>query len=109
MLYGVQGIGKSLCAATFESPIVLRTEDGLSAMDVGTFPELVTTYQDLVDAIKAPMGSTISGLLSWTASTEPEPLIWQAVCADHLDDQGRPLSSIEGIGYGKGYVEADAY
>ena len=108
MLYGVQGIGKSSCAATFASPILLRTEDGVGALDVPTFPEVATTYEQLGEAIGAlyheehTFKTLILDSLDWT-----EPLIWRAVCNDHLDGQGKPLANIEAIGYGKGYVEAD--
>lgn len=109
MLYGVQGIGKSLCASTFASPIALRTEDGIGALDIATFPEIAKTFQDIVDAIQALHGehqykTFVLDSLDWS-----EPIIWQAVCNAHQDEHGNPLSSIEAIGYGKGYVEAEAY
>lgn len=56
LLYGVQGIGKTLCASTFASPIILRTEDGTSAIDVPTFPDLARTYDDVTQAISALHG-----------------------------------------------------
>ena len=109
LLYGVQGIGKTLCASTFASPIILRTEDGTSAIDVPTFPDLARTYEDVTQAISAlhgehPYRTLVIDSLDWM-----EPLIWDHVCQKHVDSHGKPIASIEAIGYGKGYIEADAY
>lgn len=102
ILYGVQGIGKTSCAATFAAPIVLRTEDGACALDIPTFPEIAATYTDVENAIKAlhgehPFRTLVLDSIDWL-----EPLVWARVCQDHQN-----IKSIEDISYGKGYVEAD--
>ena len=51
LVYGVQGLGKSKFGSTFENPIFIRTEDGAAALDVPTFPELVTTFAQMEEAI----------------------------------------------------------
>ena len=109
LIYGVQGIGKTTAACTFKDPVVLRTEDGTCALDVPTFPEVAGSYEDVVAAIQALHGehqfkTFVLDSLDWL-----EPLVWNKVCRDHLDDKGQPLQSIEALGYGKGYVEAGNY
>ena len=109
LLYGVQGIGKTSCACTFQSPIVLRTEDGACAVDAPTFPQVAASFEDVVEAIQALHGdhqfrTLVVDSLDWL-----EPLVWDRVCRGHLDDSGRPLASIEALGYGKGYVEAEGW
>lgn len=109
LLYGVQGIGKTTAACTFKDPIVLRTEDGTCAMDCPTFPEQATCFEHVEEAVKAlhgehPYRTLIVDSLDWL-----EPLVWNRVCRGHLDDSGQPLASIEALGYGKGYVEADSF
>ncbi len=109
ILYGVQGIGKTTAAATFAAPIVLRTEDGTCAIDVPTFPEVAASFEDVVSAIQAlhgehPYRTLVVDSLDWL-----EPLVWARVCRDHPDNSGQPMASIEGLGYGKGYVEADTW
>lgn len=38
-IYGTHGIGKSTLASLFPSPIFISTEDGLSSLDVTSFPQ----------------------------------------------------------------------
>ena len=109
MLYGVQGIGKSLAASTFLAPIVLRTEDGFGAIDVPTFPQVAESYDDVISAINALHGdhdfkSFVIDSIDWL-----EPLVWQQVCNLHPDNNGIPIANIEKIGYGRGYIEADMF
>lgn len=106
LVYGVQGIGKSSFAATFADPIFLRTEDGTYALDVPTFPEVATSINDCVAAIQALHGehgyrTLVVDSLDWL-----EPLVWQAVVVAHANDPVK-VTNIEGIPYGKGYIEAD--
>ena len=102
LAYGVQGIGKTTWGCTFDTPILLRIEDGAAALDVPTFPKLVETYAELCEAINALHGdhgfkALVVDSLDWL-----EPIIWRATCAR------LGVESIEQPGYGKGYVEADA-
>lgn len=101
VLYGVPGIGKTTFAGTFPSPVLLRTENGAAALDIPTFPKLITSLQDLDMAIAALRGdhqfkTLIIDSLDWL-----EPLVWQYVCTK----EGK--ENIEDFGYGKGYVKVD--
>ncbi|GAB6037161.1 hypothetical protein JCM15519_17200 [Fundidesulfovibrio butyratiphilus] len=102
LIYGVQGLGKTTFACTFDRPILLRVEDGAAAIDVPTFPSLVTSMSEIIEAIQAlhgdhPYGTLVVDSLDWM-----EPIVWANTCA-RLE-----ITSIEKAGYGKGYVEADA-
>lgn len=55
-LVGEGGIGKTSLAASFPSPVFIRTEDGTQSIahreDVALFP-VANTYQDVLDAMQA--------------------------------------------------------
>lgn len=100
LVHGVQGVGKTTLACTFEAPILVPVEDGLAAIEgVPAFPRL-TSYQDAVDVIQALHGehaykTVVVDSLDWL-----EPLIHAQTCAVHQ------MGNIEEFGYGKGYVAA---
>jgi len=101
LIYGVQGLGKTTFGCSFQSPILLRTEDGAGALDVPTFPTLATSYKDICDAIQAlhgehPFKTLVLDSLDWL-----EPLVLRKTC----EELG--IQRIEDAGYGKGYVAAD--
>ena len=79
LIYSVQGLGKTTFASTFEKPIIIRTEDGAGAIDVPTFPNLVTTFGDMEEAITSLHGehdfkTVVLDSLDWL-----EPLCWRHV------------------------------
>lgn len=101
IIYGVPGIGKTTFASTFPSPLLLRTEDGASALDIPTFPKVISSLTELDAALKALRGqhnfkTLILDSLDWL-----EPVVWQHVC------QKEGKGNIEDFGYGKGYVKVD--
>ncbi len=102
LLYGVQGLGKTTFGCTFESPILLRTEDGAAALDVPTFPTVCQSYGDIIAALSAlhdgehNFKTLVLDSLDWL-----EPLVFAQTCAR------LSVPSIESVGYGKGYTEAD--
>lgn len=101
LLYGVQGLGKTTFGATFEKPILVRTEDGAGAIDSPAFP-LINSYADMVAVINTLHGvhgfkSLVIDSLDWL-----EPLVWAETCRLNGQD------NIESFGYGKGYLAADS-
>lgn len=102
VLYGTPGVGKTTFASTFEKPILVRTEDGASAIDVPTFPELITSTEQLrhVCALlykeKHDFKTVILDSLDWL-----EPVVWNELC------KRSGKESIEDFGYGKGYIYLD--
>jgi len=50
-IYGGHGIGKSTLASLFPRPIFISTEDGLSSLDVTSFPR-AETISDVASNIK---------------------------------------------------------
>ena len=97
LLYGPHGVGKSSWAAGAPKPIFLNIEDGLNDIDCAK-TEKVTTYEDLVSAIAfiAQHGdefkTVVLDTLDWT-----EALVFKRVAQD------ANKSTVEEIGYGKGY------
>lgn len=100
LLYGVQGIGKSSWGAQAPSAIFLPTEDGLDDIECTRLP-LAASYADFMASIETlytephDYKSLVVDSLDWL-----EQLIWQEVC------RVRRISSIEDVGYGKGYILA---
>lgn len=100
LLYGVEGVGKSTFAAGAPSPIYLCAEDGTGHLDVERFPAPKSWLEVLeaVDVLRSEQHdrrTLVIDTLDWL-----EPLCWAHVCAESGE------KSIEGFGYGKGYVAA---
>jgi hypothetical protein len=119
LIYGPQGLGKTTFGATFESPILARTEDGANAIDVPTFPGLIcegieqegpnqgniikgSGFYNMLGVINALHGDHQYKTLLIDSLDWLEPLIWSRTCARCGQE------TIEGFGYGKGYIEADS-
>ena len=100
MVYGVQGVGKSLFAANAPRPIFIQTEDGLGEIACDKFP-ITTSLADAIGALSElyteehPYQTVVIDSLDWL-----ERLIWAEVC------RRRNVENIEDIGYSKGYVFA---
>jgi len=102
LAYGIHGVGKSTFAAAAPSPVFIQTEDGLDALDVNAFP-LARSFGDVMEAVGAlyeeehAFKTVAIDSVDWL-----EQLIWKDVA------QEQKVSSIEDIGYGKGYVFAQS-
>lgn len=108
VIYGVEGIGKTSLAAKTPDPVFLCCEEGLDGVtDMnGDQPPSwsIESHDDALDAI----GSLYSEEHKFKTcvidtADHLEPLIHDKVARD------KNVSSIEDIGYGKGYVEALSY
>ena len=101
-LYGIHGVGKSTFAAAAPSPVFIQTEEGLDALDVEAFP-LARSFDDVMGAIGAlyeeehQFRTVVIDSVDWL-----EQLIFKDVA------QEQKVSSIEDIGYGKGYTFASS-
>ena len=97
---GVQGIGKTTFAASAPNPIFIQTEDGLGDINCHRFP-LALSVADVMQALaelysqEHAYQTVVVDSLDWL-----ERLIWVEVC------RTRGVSSIEDIGYAKGYAFA---
>ncbi len=103
MLYAVEGIGKSTFASLAPDPIFLPTEEGLNEIDCESFPlpkDLDEFFKNIATLIEEDhqYKTVVVDTLDWL-----ERLIWDKVCEDHNK------SSIEEIGYAKGYKFALTY
>ena len=50
LLYGVAGVGKTLCATGSPRPVVIQTEDGLGTISVPTFG-LLRSFDEVMEAL----------------------------------------------------------
>lgn len=101
IVYGPPKIGKTTFAASAPTPICIRTEDGIDAIDVPAFP-LAMTYDDVMEAITTLYTSEHEFQTVFIDSLDwMEPLIFGKVCTD------KGVKNIEDCGFGKGYIFAD--
>jgi hypothetical protein len=99
LVYGTEGVGKSTFAAGAPSPVFLATEDGTNQLDVARFPR-ADCWQDALDAVSALEGEHTYRTFVIDTLDGLEPLCWAAVC------KAAGKTSIEDLGYGKGYLAA---
>jgi hypothetical protein len=103
VIHGGPGLGKTTFAASAPGAVFVRTEDGLGHIEADAFP-LAQSFADVLDALRALYAE--QNTFRWVvidSLSALEPLIWQAVAAR----EGK--SSIEDLGFGKGYVMALDY
>jgi hypothetical protein len=99
-VYGVAGVGKSTLGASAPKPVFILTEDGLGKLQTTSFP-IARSYQEVLEALDSLLTenhdfeTVVIDSLDWL-----EPLIWAQVASS------RGVTSIEDIGFGKGYVFA---
>lgn len=95
-IYGSHGIGKSTVASQFPKPIFISTEDGISSLDVTSFPQ-AKTVDEVIENIKTLI---------------KEDHEFKTVVIDSVDWLVEPLivSNIEGkheakdLAYGRGQI-----
>lgn len=98
LIYGQHGIGKTTLAAQLPGAVLIDVEGGSGHVDCTRYPR-PTTWQELrymvADALKRlqPGSTLVIDSADWA-----ERLATEHVCRE------RNVESIEGIGYGKGYV-----
>ena len=98
ILYGVEGVGKSMWAAGAPAPIFLSTEGGTGHLDVARFPE-VATFAEAMDAVRL-LTNTPHDFKTLVVDTidHLEPLVHAHVLAG---TKWKSLAEYGG-GYGKG-------
>lgn len=102
VLYSPHGVGKTTFGAMAPNPIILPFEDGIGRLDVPTWPQLIQTYAEAIEAVQAliegehDFKTAVVDTLDWF-----EPAVWAETAARH----GK--KDIEEFGYGKGYTYAN--
>jgi hypothetical protein len=103
VIYGPEGIGKSTLASQFPAPLFVDTGGGTSLLDVSrTQPLSWAALEGIVEELTRDHG-TYQTLAIDTADWA-EKLLTEHVLATVPNDKGQRVASIEGYGYGKGYV-----
>lgn len=103
VLYGPEGIGKTMFAAGAPNPILLGEPGGSDHLDVPRFPA-PESWEDVVSALDTLENESHDyGSLALDTADYLEPLIWNVVCRE-----ANNAPSIEKVagGFGKGYVFA---
>jgi hypothetical protein len=102
MIYGIEGIGKSLFSASAPKSIFLQTEDGLSEIDCHKFP-LAKNLSSILSALEAlenenhDYQTVVIDSCDWL-----ERLIFDEVCREH---GAKNIERVDG-GYARGYTHA---
>jgi hypothetical protein len=102
MIYGIEGIGKSLFSASAPKAVFLPTEDGLSEIDCHKFP-LAKNLDSVFSALEAlakedhDYQTVVVDSCDWL-----ERLIFDEVCREH---GARNIERVDG-GYARGYTHA---
>lgn len=100
VVYGPEGIGKTTFAAMAPAAIIIDTEDGTHQLPVARLPR-PASWEVLLDEVRAVAEdpSLCSTLVVDTLDAAEQ------LCAEHVCSHATPKrTSIEGFGYGKGYV-----
>lgn len=98
VVYGPEGIGKSTFASHWPKPLYIDTEGSTARMDVNRAPK-PTSWGQLIAMVKE-LTADCHGMQTLVVDTAD----WaDKLCAQHVcDSNGK--TSIEAIGYGKGWV-----
>ena len=97
VLYGVEGIGKSTFASQFPNPVFIDTEGSTSNMNVQRLDN-PNSWQMLLDEVNYVKQSRICSTLIIDTADWAETLANQHIIARN------GITSIEDLGYGKGYT-----
>ena len=100
VVYGPEGIGKSTLAASAPGAVIIDTEDGTHQLPVARLPK-PPSWEALLDEVRAVAEdpSLCSTLVVDTLDAAEQ------LCVEHVCSHAQPKkTSIEGWGYGKGYV-----
>lgn len=97
VLYGVEGIGKSTFASQFPNPVFIDTEGSTSNMNVKRLDN-PNSWQMLIDEVNYVKQTKICSTLIIDTADWAETLANQHIIARN------GITSIEDLGYGKGYT-----
>ena len=97
VLYGVEGIGKSTFASQFPNPVFIATEGSTANMSVNRLDK-PSSWQMLIDEVNYVKQTKICSTLIIDTADWAETLANQHIIARN------GITSIEDLGYGKGYT-----
>jgi hypothetical protein len=102
LIYGPEKMGKTTLASEFPAPVFVQTEDGASGtLELDSFG-LLTTFQEVLDALQALATEEHSfKTVNIDSVSKMQKLVWAEAC------RRNNWSSIEQPGFGKGYIETD--
>lgn len=108
IIFGEGGSGKSTLASLAPSPVFVPLSDGAREISVKgeNLPvvEGIETFADFRDALATPNLFDDYRTIVIDDGTELESLAIGHVVGNYKTDTGKPVNSIEGFGYGKGFT-----
>lgn len=108
-IYGDGGIGKDTFASNAPDPIFIFTENSIGTLDV---PRIIaSSYEDVMESTAMLINNehkyktVVYSTLDWL-----EPMVWNYLLKQQpTDEKGRPVTSVDSYGYGKGFKYAINY
>lgn len=108
VLYGPGGVGKSslarLLADVGIAPVFIDLEDGTRFMDVQRFDPSPETFEEVRAAIRLAASMNACDAIVIDTMTKCEELVLDYTLRTVKHEKGHFVKSIEGYGFGKGYV-----
>ena len=97
LVYGTEGVGKTIFASNFPDPVFIDTEGSTKWYDVARYPD-PKSWQMLREEVRAAKNDNSFQTLVIDTADWAEKMCIRSVC-----DQAQK-SGIEDFGYGKGYI-----
>lgn len=113
VFYGPGGVGKTELASLIESvgvpAVFIDLEEGSHDLDVARVSPTPATFEELLDAVVQAKDMAGVGAIIVDSLTKAEELcidftLRTVPAKNRPDDAGRAVESIEGYGWGKGYI-----
>lgn len=108
-IYGDGGVGKDTFASYAPNPVFIFTENSRGVLDITSWQ--AKSYEDVMDMTQTLIRenhnfkTVVYSTLDWF-----EPMIWNYLIRQQpTDEKGRPVTSVESYGYGKGVKYAIEY
>lgn len=105
VFYAVGGFGKTTFASQAPSPVFIQAEDGQGQLELAG--KQVETYDDILEMISF-LAEEEHGFKTVVLDTmDSIEKIIQSEVVKRTSEAGKQITSIEDIGFGKGYVKAN--
>ncbi|KKM07635.1 hypothetical protein LCGC14_1731990, partial [marine sediment metagenome] len=108
VIYGPGGVGKtelvSLLSDVGLAPLFIDIEEGSNFLDVARIDPTPETFEEILQAIQLATAMPDYGAIVIDSLTKAEELGVAYTLQNVSHEKGHPVNSIEGYGWGKGYV-----
>jgi len=105
VIYGPGGVGKSELASLLPiRPVFIDVEDGTNFLDVARIDPTPQSFEELRNAVRMLAEAPECGAIVVDSLTKAEEMALAHTLATVRHEKGHYVDSIEGYGFGKGYM-----